>query len=76
MEVFGIDGYYSPNYAGSGAYVAFTPEQIKSATDNSGTFGSGNADIRFSVQERELADSLDNTERMFSGAAVRMRVGC
>ena len=53
MEVFGIDGYYLPNYAGSGAYVAFTPEQIKSPTDNSGAFGSDNSDIRFSVKERE-----------------------
>lgn len=53
MEVFGIDGYYSPNYADNGAYVAFTPEQIKSPTDNSGAFGSDNSNIRFSVNERE-----------------------
>ena len=53
MEVFGIDGYYLPNYAGNGAYVAFTPEQIKPATPRSGVFGSDNLDIRFSVNERE-----------------------
>ncbi len=30
-------------------YVVFSPSQIKSATDNVGTFDSGNVDIRFSV---------------------------
>lgn len=31
-------------------YVAFTPEQIKSATDNIGTFDKDNKDIRYSKQ--------------------------
>lgn len=31
-------------------YVAFTPEQIKSATDNIGTFDKGNKDIRYSKE--------------------------
>ncbi len=31
-------------------YVAFTPEQIKSATDNIGTFDKGKGDIRYSKQ--------------------------
>src|SRR5690606_30485040 len=33
---------------GSREYVAFSPEQIKSATENIGTFDPRNADIRFS----------------------------
>ena len=32
-------------------YVVFNPEQIKSATDNIGTFDGSNANIRFSVSE-------------------------
>lgn len=33
--------------------IVFTPEQIKSAMDNSWTFGTDNADIRFSVSVRD-----------------------
>ena len=45
-EAFGIDGYHSPSYSnGAGAYVAFSPTQIKSATDNRGTFDAGDLDI-------------------------------
>ena len=42
-------------------YVAFSPNQIKSATDNVGTFDAGNEDIRFRMaQEEEAAtDSLE-----------------
>lgn len=36
-------------------YIAFSPNQIKSATDNTGTFDSENADIRYS-----LAQQADN----------------
>ena len=37
-------------------YVVFNPEQIKSATDNIGTFDGSNADIRFSVSETDEFD--------------------
>jgi hypothetical protein len=33
-------------------YAAFSPEQIKSATDNRGTFDGANPDIRFSLSEK------------------------
>lgn len=36
-------------------YVAFKPEQIKSATENIGTFSSDNPDIRFSISEKKDA---------------------
>ena len=42
-------------------YLFFNPSQIKSATDNVGTFDAGNEDIRFRMaQEAEAAtDSLE-----------------
>jgi len=43
----GFDGIISGRQ-----YVAFQPEQIKSATDNAGTFDSGNPDIRFARRGR------------------------
>ncbi|MDR3158610.1 MAG: hypothetical protein LBU11_06295 [Zoogloeaceae bacterium] len=37
-------------------YVAFSPNQIKSATGNTGAFSSENDDIRFSVEQEEETD--------------------
>lgn len=37
-------------------YVVFRPEQIKSATDNIGTFDRGDPDTRYSKSDRELLD--------------------
>ena len=39
---------------GETEYIAFNPNQIKSATENIGTFDSGSNDIRF--QKQELSD--------------------
>ena len=41
----GYDGIY---HKGNGFWVAFYPEQIKSATDNIGTYDKANPDIRYS----------------------------
>ena len=41
-------------------YIAFNPEQIKSATDNVGTFDPGNADIRYS--ERDIPSEVSVRE--------------
>lgn len=74
LERDGYDGVVAEFGRGVLEYVAFRPEQIKSATDNVGTFDPNNADIRFSVpdqsdnftaEEREAAlkeanDSLDD----------------
>lgn len=51
--VTGHDGVVSKGFRNEGdgsetIFVAFFPEQIKSATDNSGAFDPSNADIRFS----------------------------
>ena len=40
-------------------YVVFNPNQIKSATDNTGEFSTTNDDIRFSRFPREFKDYLD-----------------
>lgn len=60
-------------------YIAFNPEQIKSATDNAGTFDRNNPDIRYSVSEeadeeyRRLAENPDENraelQRMVDAAA-------
>ena len=44
-------GYDGVNNGGE-EFIAFSPEQIKSATENVGTFDAGNPDIRLSVGER------------------------
>ena len=62
-DVFGIDGYISENYGNdSGVYVALKPNQIKSATDNAGTF-SENPDIRWSIREDSDAEKIDRQHR-------------
>ena len=53
-------------------YAAFSPRQIKSATDNVGTFDRDNPDIRYSVSESDAGaegataftlDSIYNEKR-------------
>ncbi|MBE9589974.1 PLxRFG domain-containing protein [Moraxella sp. K127] len=58
----GIDGFiYENEVEGSGdSFVAFYPNQIKSATDNIGTFDS-NDDIRFS-RMADMADFYDKNQ--------------
>ena len=50
------DGLFEGKYDGvidtrNGTYLVFSSNQIKSATDNVGTFDSSNADIRYSLKE-------------------------
>lgn len=59
LKDLGYDGvkFYEPKVAGEGAsgdtFVAFDPEQIKSAVGNRGTFDPGEADIR--LRRKEIA---------------------
>lgn len=53
---------------GGTSYVVFEPTQIKSATDNVGTFDPENPDIRYSLQDTSPA-SLD--EALMENAALR-----
>ena len=59
---------------GSVIFVAFEPTQIKSATDNRGTFDSENPDITFSVRELRALDReyLDAVEKGDMEKAQRM----
>ena len=47
-------GYDGVNNGGE-EFIAFSPEQIKSATENVGTFDAGNPDIRYSISMAEQA---------------------
>ena len=62
-----FDGLVYRNiFEGEGdSYVAFNPNQIKSATDNVGTFDSANDDIRFSYKETRSQEELDELNAKF-----------
>ena len=48
----GYDGWYADMDSGGwGEVSVFSPNQIKSATDNIGTFDRGNNDIRYSIED-------------------------
>ena len=56
-------------------WVAFEPNQIKSATDNVGTFDPGNNDVRFSVapdEELELVQGNSNSESGMRDAELEL----
>lgn len=59
LETKGYDGVVYVNEAeGFGdSYIAFRPEQIKSATDNTGAFNPNDPDIRFSRAASAAADT-------------------
>ncbi len=43
----------------NGTYLVFSSNQIKSATDNIGTFDKGNDDIRYSLKESKMNEDAD-----------------
>ena len=53
------EGYDGARDGSTGAWAAFYPEQIKSATGNRGTFDPGEADIRLSRRARPDAERND-----------------
>lgn len=63
-----VEGGFTGEYRGGGEprpstdYIPFSPEQIKSATDNVGTFDAGNPDIRF---QREAPEESSPADRQF-----------
>lgn len=59
-RISGYDGFMTGNENGDTVYVVFSPTQIKSATENVGTFDPENPDIRFSEsgQAEELANLM------------------
>ena len=59
MRELGYDGVIEYKRDGSlGIAVTFDSTQIKSATDNIGTFDGSNADIRYSLSAREQMDAM------------------
>ena len=56
-------GYDSVNNEGE-EYIAFYPSQIKSATDNVGTYDPNNPDVRFSMKNaRDVVSAIDNDDQ-------------
>ncbi len=51
-------------------YVVFSPTQIKSATDNIGTFDGNNPDIRYSLRESNIDDYTEAEYNKFGWARV------
>ena len=73
LESNGYDGVILENDAGSfgrstDAYIALHPEQIKSATNNIGTFDESNPDIRYSREPERLNELRRQNETMLAQA--------
>lgn len=73
-------GYDGILHEATGMYVAFSPEQIKSATDNIGTFDPHNPDIRYSKdvftpEEREKIISKGYTDYLARQFVVKDKSG-
>lgn len=65
-KVSGYDGFIKKDQNGNMIYIAFEPGQIKSATDNIGTYDRNNPDIRFSIEQYSDADWSDMVTYMRS----------
>ena len=73
LESNGYDGVILERDDGSfgrstDAYIALRPEQVKSATDNIGTFDSSNPDIRYSREPERLNELRRQNETMLAQA--------
>ena len=62
-KTINIDGFYAGDNF-SKEYVAFDPNQIKSATDNNGEFSLDNNDIRFQKTAPAQADSIEQVKKL------------
>lgn len=75
LESNGYDGVILERDDGSfgrstDAYIALRPEQVKSATDNIGTFDSNNPDIRYSREPERLNELRRQNERKLAQATA------
>lgn len=81
IQSMGFDGithigggrYNSSDSERHRVYIAFEPNQIKSATDNIGTFDSNNPDIRYSVSETDAVEGVDVVASLPSKAKSALR---
>lgn len=74
MQRQGYDGIHVTD-AGKGQWIAFEPEQIKSATENIGTFDRASSDLRFSKPDpAAVIDAIDERGRgVGEGIAARLK---
>lgn len=72
LKEHGYDGVmlYQNKFADCGTMVAFEPTQIKSATDNIGTFDRNNSDIRYSLKSTSSIEE-QNKKLMQENKALR-----
>lgn len=73
----GYDGLVLDDLLGSSeieTWVALRPEQIKSATDNTGAFSPENPDIRYSVKPSEHFKDLNSKQKDFLNKIGRERL--
>lgn len=77
LEDEGYDGLIVEDQEfGGKSYVAFKPNQIKSATDNVGTFDYFNPDIRYSLKENSDGERLtEQQQEYFKDSKVRDEEG-
>ena len=71
-KTINIDGFYAGDNF-SKEYVAFEPNQIKSATDNNGEFSSGNNDIRFQKTAPAQSDSIEQVKKLAAKMAGKFK---
>ena len=69
-KVSGYDGFIKKDQNGNMIYIAFEPGQIKSATDNIGTYDRNNPDIRFSIIGEEGAGRGREAEARMSDLRI------
>ena len=77
LQDLGFDGIKQIE-DGSVAYLAFEPEQFKSATGNRGTFDSGSPDIRYArpaTKEEQLAQARERLAKALKGTVIRREDG-
>ena len=64
LKRMGYDGWLADMDTGWGEISAFYPEQVKSATDNIGTFDSSSPDIRYSREPERLNELRRQNEEL------------
>ncbi|NBI43228.1 hypothetical protein GVX76_06960 [[Haemophilus] felis] len=71
MRKNGHDGAYLNHWDVGEIYSVFNPNQIKSATDNTGAFDVGNDDIRYSLNEDPHSDFAKAVDEVFNSQEDR-----
>ena len=66
LKKYGYDGIQAKE-AGVNSYGVFTPNQIKSATENVGTFDDSSDDIRFRISNENQRIFVSNAEKAVEG---------